>query len=242
MPPAATDSTGTPVEGSGEAGAAAPRRRHLPPPKLGAERARIVLRSLTVPGWGQATMGHPRAAKVFGLLELGVWASFSSFRVQESLRRESYENTAHIFAGIDMRGRDEEFRRIVGAYSSSAEYNQLVVSRDAANLYLSDPNNPDYAGYHAYIAAHQLQGRDTWTWQTDDTRLRYRGQRKAAQRAAQRANAALAVAVLNRLVSVLHASRMRPADEAAPRTLRFEIAPDPGKDPTAFHLGVRATF
>jgi hypothetical protein len=235
--PAVGDSAAAPAPA-----AEAPRaKRERVQPRLGAARARVLLRSLTLPGWGQATEGHPRAAKVFALLEVGVWASFTSFRVQEALRRESYENTARIFAGIDMRGRDEEFRRIVGAFDSSDEYNRLVVSRDAANLYLSDPDHPDYAGYHAYIDAHSLKGTDTWTWSDEDTRLRYRGQRKASQRAAQRANAALAVAILDRLMSVVHASRMSPAGEPA-RSLHLEIGPAPGTDPTAFRLGVRARF
>src|SRR5262249_30993206 len=41
------------------------RNRVAPLPRLGAERASILLRSLTVPGWGQASVGHRGAAKVF---------------------------------------------------------------------------------------------------------------------------------------------------------------------------------
>ena len=81
---------------------------------LGAERARILLRSLTVPGWGQATLGRRTSAKVFLLAETGVWASYAAFRVQETLRRQSSEVQARLFAAIDLDGRDEEFRRIVG--------------------------------------------------------------------------------------------------------------------------------
>ena len=115
-------------------GSPRPGHRARAIPVLSAERARILLRSLTVPGWGQATAGRPTAARVFGIAELGVWATFAGFRIQEQMRRESYERTARILAGIDLRGRDDEFRRIVGAYISSDEYNQLVVFRDAANL------------------------------------------------------------------------------------------------------------
>jgi len=86
---------------------------------LGAGRARILLRSLTVPGWGQATEGRRTSTKVFLLTEAGIWGSFVSFRVQEALRRHSYVTTARLFAGIDLGDRDEEFRRIVGVYPSS---------------------------------------------------------------------------------------------------------------------------
>src|SRR5688572_7701425 len=130
-----------------------PRR----PRGLGAERARILLRSLTVPGWGQASLGRKRSATVFALAESGVWASFVSFRIQESLRRRSSESTAQLFAGIDLEGRDEEFRRIVGIYPSSEEYNRLVVYRDAANLHYDDPE-----AYRAYIRDHEITGQDSW--------------------------------------------------------------------------------
>jgi len=211
-------------------------------PRLGAARVQAVLRSLTLPGWGQATLGHRTAAAVFGLLETGAWTSYVSFRIQGALRTSSFERTARLFAGIDLDGRDEEFRRIVGQYSSSDAYNQLVVYRDAANLYLRDPNNPDYPGYRAYIAAHQLQGADTWSWDSGDSQRRYRGQRKSAQRAELRANTALAIALVNRLVSVLHVARLHGAADAHPRSWNIEVTPDPGTDPTAFRFGVRTRF
>jgi hypothetical protein len=201
---------------------------------LGAERARILLRSLTVPGWGQATLGHRTAASVFLVAETGVWASFTAFHVQEILRRENYERTARIFAGIDLSGRDEEFRRIVGGYISSEEYNRLVVARDAANLYYNDP-----AAMRAYIAAHSLSGNNAWDWGTDENLLRYRGQRKDAQRAGLRANTALALAIVNRLVSAVHAAR-EAGTPARAHSWNLQMAPADGA--TAVRLGVARSF
>jgi hypothetical protein len=211
-------------------------------PKLGAARVQAVLRSLTLPGWGQATLGNSGAATVFGLVEAGVWTAYVAFRVQGEMRTSTFEHTARLFAGISLDGRDEEFRRIVGQYSSSDAYNQYVVYRDAANLYLQDPNHPDYDGYRAYIAEHQLQGADRWSWDNGASQLRYQGERKTAQRAQLRANTALAVALINRLVSVLHVARMHGAEEAHPRSWNIEVTPDPGTDPTAFRFGVRTRF
>ena len=211
-------------------------------PALGAARAQAVLRSLTIPGWGHSTLGHPTAAAVFELIEAGVWTSYVSFRVQEGLRTSTFERTAKLFAGIDLGHRDEEFRRIVGQYSSSDAYNQYVVRRDAASIYLADPQKLDYDGYHAYIMAHQLQGADIWSWDAFESAQRYRGQRKSAQRAALRANTALALALVNRLVSVLHVARLREATGAHPRSWNIEVTPDPGTEPTAFRFGVRTRF
>jgi hypothetical protein len=213
------------------------------PTGLGAERARILLRSLTVPGWGQATLGRRRSAAAFALAESGVWASFVSFRVQELLRRRSYENTARLFAGIDLDGRDEEFRRIVGIYPSSEEYNRLVVYRDAANLYLTDPKTYDTVKYREYIAEHSLKGADSWAWDSFDSYDRYGEQRKQTRRAGLRANAMLGLAIANRLVSAIHAARHagRPVPESTSHSWRLECGPTPG-EPLAMRLGVSLRY
>ncbi len=209
---------------------------------LGPERARILLRSLTVPGWGQATMGHRRSAGVFAVAEAGIWGAFTAFRIQESMRTQNYKRTAQIGAGINLSDRDEEFLRIVGAFASSDEYNLLVVSRDAANLYLADPYAPDMVGYRQYIADNSLAGSNAWAWDDIDSFLRYGAQRQDTQRAALRANTALGLAIANRIVSALHAMRVagqppRPQGHS----WQFDVTPDP-QDPTAFRAGVRARF
>ncbi len=205
------------------------------------ERAQALLRSLTVPGWGQATLGHRTAGAVFGVVESGVWGTFMAFRVQEHLRREASSRTARIFAGVDLDGRDEEFRRLVGAFASSAEYNLLVVTRDAANQFYDEPER-----YRDYIARHSLSGANAWSWTDEGSFLRYRAQRKDAQRAALRANTTLAVAVGNRILSVLHAARLAgrraAVPDASPRTWNLEVLPAGGDDPTAYRFGLRTSF
>ena len=208
---------------------------------LNAERARTLLRSLTVPGWGQVSAGHPRAGLSFALAEAGVWAAFTAFRVQETLRAETFRRTARLDAGIELDRRDEEFLRIVGSFISSDEYNQLVVTRDAANLYLIDPDNPDLASYRAYIAEHSLSGRDAWSWNDIDDLLRYRAQRRDSQRAGKRANTALALAVANRILSALHAARISSSESPHGTSWRLEVTPG-AADPTSWRAGLRADF
>jgi hypothetical protein len=211
---------------------------------LGPERARILLRSLTVPGWGQASLGHRHAAAWFGAAELGIWSAFTAFRVQETMRQDSYMRTARLFAGIDLQGRDEEYKRIVGAFQNSDQYNLYVVARDAANLYLADPAHPDLANYHAYIAEHSIGGANAWSWSDDQSLLRYRAQRKDAQRASLRANTALGLAIANRIVSALHAARVAGHVPAEPRgtSWHLDVAPPDPADPLAFRAGLRASF
>ena len=203
---------------------------------LSGDRARLMLQSLTLPGWGQATLGKPRAALAFALLEAGVWGSFTTFRIQEHMRRETYERTARLFGDIDLSGRDEEYRRIVGLYVSSEEYNRLVVRRDAANLYYGDP-----AAYDAYVAAHEIRGADAWSWSSEDDLQRYRLERQATQRATQHAHDAFAAAVINRLLSLIHASRASGPRAPDQTSWKVECVPS-SADPTAFHLALRADF
>ena len=208
---------------------------------LGPERARILLRSLTVPGWGQATLGRRGSARAFLVAEAGIWGAFTAFRIQQAQRTDAYLRTARLEAGIDLREEDDEFRSIVGAFASSDEYNLLVVARDAANLYLSDPDHQDLAGYRAYVDEHSLKGDQTWQWSDEAAFRRYGGQRKFAQRAGLRANTALGLAVANRLVSALHAARQ--AGRAAPpaRSWRLEVRPGL-EEPGAFRAALTTRF
>lgn len=209
-----------------------------------AQRARILLRSLTVPGWGQATLGHRHAAAFFATAELGIWGAFTAFRIQETLRAQSYSRTARLFAGIDVSGRDEEYRRIVGAFASSDEYNLLVVARDAANLYMQDVYHPDMVGYRAYIAAHSVGGANAWQWSDEASFRRYRSQRKEAQRASIRANTAMAVAIVNRLVCAVHSARG--AGKAAAGTDRtswkLDVTPGQQGERVLLRTGLTARF
>ena len=209
---------------------------------LGPERAQILLRSLTVPGWGQATLGLNGSAKVFMVIEAGIWGSYIGFRVQEAQRTDSYLRTARLSAGIDLSHEDDEFRRIVGAFASSEEYNLLVVTRDAANIYLADPDHQDLAGYRAYIEQHSLKGDMAWQWSDESAFDRYSSQRKSAQKAGLRSNTALALAVANRLVSALHAARAAGRmHTGAPQGWRLDLDPDPTR-PGAFRAALSTNF
>jgi len=211
---------------------------------FGVQRTRILLRSLTVPGWGQASLGRRHSAAFFGVTELGIWTAFTAFRIQDAMRTDTYLRTAKLFAGIDLSGRSEEYRRIVGAYSSSDEYNLLVVARDAANLFMADVTHPNMVAFRAYIAAHSLKGSDAWNWTDENSFLLYAAQRQNAQKASIRANTALAVAIVNRLVSAVHAARAagKTPMPAAHTSWNVNFAPgDPGER-VLFRTGLSARF
>jgi hypothetical protein len=173
---------------------------------------------------------------VFAVIEAGIWTSFIAFQVQDQLRTRSSERTALDLAGIDLRGRDEEFRRAVGSYLSSDEYNLFVVARDAANLYYNDPVRME-----AYIDANSLKGSSTWSWTSVDAVERYRAQRKNAHQAQQRANTTLAVAIANRIVSALHAARIASHPNMKAHSWNIEVTPGEG-DAVVGRVGVSTRF
>ena len=107
--------------------------------------------------------------------------------------------------------------------------------RDAANLYYDDP-----VRYRAYIAENELKGADAWQWSTVDELFRYRAQRQNEQRASNRANTALAVAIGNRILSAIHAARIA-GTSGREKSWQLHYAPDV-EDPTAFRVGLSRNF
>jgi hypothetical protein len=202
---------------------------------LTGERAQALLRSLTIPGWGQASLGHKTSATLFGVVEAATWTTFAAFKIQQSMRTESYLKTAELYAGIDLSSYSEEYRRMVGSYPTSDDYNRYVVYRDAANQFYDDP-----AAYNQYIAEHSVSGTGSWAWANPDSYERYQEQRKEVQRAGQNANVLLAVAVANRLLSALHAARLAGKADSA-HGLRFDFTPHP-EDPSGYAFALRTDF
>lgn len=202
---------------------------------LSGERAQALMRSLTLPGWGQASLGHKTSAMVFGVVEAATWTTFAAFKIQQSMRTESYLKTAQLYAGIDLDDFSEEYRRMVGSYPTSDDYNRFVVYRDAANLYYDQPDL-----YNQYIAEHSVSGAGGWAWASPESYERYQEQRKEVQRAGQNANVLLAVAVANRLLSALHAARIAGKAEQ-PHGLRLDFTPHPD-DPSGYAFALRTDF
>jgi hypothetical protein len=170
---------------------AVPRKGGLP----------AAVRSLAIPGWGQAYTGHKTQAAVFGLLELGTWIAFGTYRSQGALRQDSSFETARLYAGIDLEGKPEELRRLVGQYQSSDVYNQYVVLREAT-FFIADPDERA-----AYIAENSIPPDQAWSWSNFDDYSRYVEERRTSELAYQRSRYLLGFALVNRLVSAVAAAR-----------------------------------
>lgn len=165
-------------------------------------------RSLVLPGWGALHQGHRNVGLAFLAVEAGLWTTVAVASGQGSMRLSSSETTAQLYAGIDLKSHDDNFRKLVSNYQSSDEYNRLVVMRDAAALYYGD-----FAAYTAYIDRHSLKGADTWNWDDVTQWGTYQDLRRSSERAYQTARFAAAGLVVNRIVAAIVASRMSPAKQ-----------------------------
>jgi hypothetical protein len=165
-------------------------------------------RSLVLPGWGSLHQGHRNVGLAFLVVEAGLWTTVAVSAGQGGMRINSSFDTAQLYAGIDLRAHDDNFRKLVANYQSSDEYNRLVVYRDAAALYYGD-----FADYTAYIDRHSLKGADTWNWQDTNQWTNYQELRRSSERAYQRARFAAAGLIVNRIAAAIVASRMTPRAE-----------------------------
>ena len=162
-------------------------------------------RSLVLPGWGQLHAGYRTLGFAFLAAEAAIWTAFTINVAKGEMRKGSYEETAKLYAGIDLDAVDEDFRALIGQYYSSDEYNRLVVYRDAASLYYGDFEN-----YNRYIEENSLRGEESWSWGTEADILRYGSQRRSSENAFHDAQFAAALAVVNRVTSAVVAARLAP--------------------------------
>jgi len=225
------------------AGPQSPGRLARPAPGArGGETSPLVAmgKSLLVPGWGQLVTGHHTQAAIFAALEFGTWVTYGTFQRQGALRRDSYFATALQFAGIDLHGKPDNLRVLVGQYQSNAVYDQYVVLREAAYFFTDSTQRAQF------IATHYLGPADAWSWDSFDAFQVYRAQRRSSEQAFQRARYAVGFAVVNRLVSAIAAARqataLRKAAHAADvggvpgrpaASLAVDVAPGPGLVPDA---------
>jgi len=178
----------------------------LAPPEPGAKSmpgpGGAALRSLLIPGWGQLATGHKTQAAVFFGLEVATWTTYATFQHQGALRRDSYFDTARLFAGIDLADVPDSYRKLVGQYRSSDVYNQYVVLREATYFY-EDPTERAQ-----YIESRSIPDANAWSWgDSYDEFLRYKAERRSSEQAFKNAQYTLGFAIINRVVSAVAAAR-----------------------------------
>lgn len=150
---------------------------------------RAVGLSLLLPGAGHWAMGsHGRAGVFFGTEALA-WTAYGYFKITQSQKEDDFELYAQSRAGIDPKGKSDEFYRTLTFYQSRKEYN------DEGRLI--DPSRPYYPDDPQW----------DWQWESEAAMGNYRDMRNQSNVAESRARLSLGAIILNRLVAAADAWR-----------------------------------
>ncbi len=150
---------------------------------------KAALLSALLPGAGEYYLGNRGKARYFFAVEAISWAGCIAFRTYGHWRKDDYIRYARTNAGADLEDKSEEFRDLVGFYTSIDDYNSLGRVYDPERPYLYD--TPD----------------NHWRWQSDADQAAYRNLKNRSREAYRRAKYMIGIAVANRIVSILDAIR-----------------------------------
>jgi hypothetical protein len=151
---------------------------------------KAVLLSALVPGLGEYYAGHRRRALVFGTLEAGIWITYATFKVQEDLRGDSAIEFAIATAGALPNGNDDYYSAM-GLFlraDGPGQWNEFVRRRERDT---------------GEIVGVEYTGEAAWAWPSLDHFLRYRDLRGSSLSAGDSATNMLAVAIVNRIASIV---------------------------------------
>ena len=164
------------------------------------------VRSLLVPGWAQYSNGNRASATRFALAEGLLFAGYFGMTSVSSIREDNYRTFATEHAGASPQGKGGVYFDDLGFYLSQQQHDRFALVDDGpeATLYGSAPGN-------------------TWEWDDDDARKRYRKLRNSAQSAERNALFATGLIVVNHLVAAVHAART--ADDAFATTPAWRLEP-----------------
>jgi TM2 domain-containing membrane protein YozV len=152
--------------------------------------SKAIFLSLLVPGGGEFYVGSKTKGRIFLGAEAMLWASFFGFRTYGAWAKDDYKSYAAVHAGINLKGKSDDFFEDVNFYTSRDEYNQLarLYQREKAEVY---PEN------------------DFWDWQWDspESQHYYRKLRNRSEAAYRKALFMLGLTAANRVLSVIDTIR-----------------------------------
>ncbi|MCB2229342.1 hypothetical protein KQH82_01415 [bacterium] len=150
---------------------------------------KAALLSALVPGAGEYYLGNKKKARYFFAAEALTWVGYLSFKVYGNWKEDDYIRFAQANANAQLADKDDEFRDLVGFYTSIDEYNSFGRVFDPERPYLTD--TPD----------------NHWRWQNQQDQETYRHLKNRAREADRRSDFMLGVAVVGRIISVIDAIR-----------------------------------
>ncbi len=150
---------------------------------------RAALYSTLIPGLGEYYVGNRGKARIFFATDAVTWIGYASYRIYGHAKEEDYIRFAQTNANAQLEDKSDDFRDLVGFYSSINEYNTLGRVFDTDRPYLVDsPENH-------------------WQWQSEADRGTYRHLKNRSREAYRTADFFIGIAIVTRIVSVIDAVR-----------------------------------
>jgi hypothetical protein len=239
--PATAEPTPAPVETSPPPAAIQPERSAARADK---NPKKALLLSFLLPGAGEMYSGHNGRATGFFISEGVIWANYVTWQIAAHLRRDNYVEQARLNAGMGTTSESDDFWRLVGLYTRSSgsgpDSYEDALRRDARNEFPSDP-----AAQDAWVAERLPTGNRAWNWTSAEAQKNFRDTRHSSTRAFQHAKYSFALAILNRVASVIDTQMLHRKDQKADQSSidgpRLRILTDMTADGGGMLL-VRSTF
>lgn len=143
------------------------------------------LKSLILPGWGEASISETNRAKNFFIREAILWVSVIGGNSLHNWYKQDYESFGELHADVDFTGKDYIFAVNMGHYDSMTLYNDDMERRRAIEDLYSESNN------------------EHWEWDTKANRLKFDKMRITSANSKKVANFAIAGLIVHRIVSVI---------------------------------------
>lgn len=151
--------------------------------------AKAALYSALLPGLGEFYVGHKQKARIFFGAEAATWIGYASYRIYGHAKEQDYIRFAETNANAQLEGKNDEFRDMVGFYTSINEYNSFGRVFDPDRPYLVDsPENH-------------------WQWQTPEDQATYRHLKNRSREAYRKSDFFIGIAVIARVISVIDVVR-----------------------------------
>ncbi len=147
------------------------------------------LRSMVVPGWGQAHMEQWEKGRMQFVIELGLLAGGYMIYSYAEAKRDEYVALAQRHAGVREHSRNSDYWVDISKYDNRAEYNEAMLRANRSQDRYLDPA-------------------DDWDWDSIDHRAHYRNTRALSEDGYSQLLAVGGGILLNHIVSGIHAMKL----------------------------------
>jgi hypothetical protein len=158
--------------------------------QLNPSSAKAFLLSLVLPGAGEFYAGSKKSGLIFLSAEIALWSGCGAFRTYGDWKKEDYRLYAAGHAGVDLSAKDHAYFVDIENYSDLQDFNDAKLrQRDLRGMYPED-------------------GAYSWSWDSDESRMRFKSLRLSSDRAYNRSFIVIGVIVVNHIISGIDAVRV----------------------------------